>query len=72
MAVASFPLWRPEFDSGSVHEEFVVDNVVLGWVFSQYLGFPSIFIPPTAPHSLIIPPSIPHSQDTDSNTKEPA
>jgi hypothetical protein len=37
---------------GSSHVGFVVDNVALGQVFSDYFGFPSpIFIPPISPQS---------------------
>jgi hypothetical protein len=38
--VAGFPPRRPGFKPGSSHVGFVVDNVALGQVFSEYFGFP--------------------------------
>jgi hypothetical protein len=35
--VAGFPLRRPGFDPTSSHVEFVVNEVVLGHAFSEYL-----------------------------------
>jgi hypothetical protein len=37
---ASFPTWGPGFDTRSDQTGFVVDEVALGWVFSDYFGFP--------------------------------
>jgi hypothetical protein len=41
--VAGFPLRRPEFEIGSDHAGFLVDEMALGQVF------PANFIPPVAP-----------------------
>jgi hypothetical protein len=38
--VADFPPRRPGFDPRSDHVRFVVDEVALGQVFSEYFGFP--------------------------------
>ena len=39
--VAGLSPRRPDFDSGSVHVEFVVDKVALGQVFfPEYFSFP--------------------------------
>jgi hypothetical protein len=38
--VAGFPPRRPGFKTGSSHVGFVVDEVALGQVFSEYFGFP--------------------------------
>jgi hypothetical protein len=42
--VTGFPLRRPGFDLRSVHVGFVVEEVSLGQVFSEYLGFPGQFL----------------------------
>jgi hypothetical protein len=41
--VAGFPPWRPGFESMSGHMGFVVDEVALGHVFSEYFGYPCQF-----------------------------
>jgi hypothetical protein len=41
--VAGFPPRRPCFEPESSHVEFVVDEVALGQVFSEYFGFPCQF-----------------------------
>jgi hypothetical protein len=33
------PQWRPEFEPGSSNVGFVVDNMALGQVFSEYFSF---------------------------------
>jgi hypothetical protein len=38
--IAGFSLRRPGFESTSGHVGFVVDQMVLGQVFSEYFGFP--------------------------------
>jgi hypothetical protein len=38
-----FPSRRPGFESGLGHVGFVVDEVALGQVFSEYFGFPFKF-----------------------------
>jgi hypothetical protein len=38
--VTGFPPRRPEFKPGSGHVGFVVDELALGQVFSEYFGFP--------------------------------
>jgi hypothetical protein len=43
--VAGFPPRRPKFDPGSGHAGFVVDEVSLGQVFSEY------FVSPASLHS---------------------
>jgi hypothetical protein len=44
LLVAGFsPRW-PGFHTRSVYVEFVVENVVLGQVFSEYFGFPCQFL----------------------------
>jgi hypothetical protein len=37
--VAGFALWQPWFDPRSGHMAFMVDEVALGQVFSEYLSF---------------------------------
>jgi hypothetical protein len=46
IAVSSLPclryrllLWKPEFDPGTLHVRFVLDNMTLGQVLSGYFGF---------------------------------
>jgi hypothetical protein len=39
----SFSRWRPGFDTRISHVRFVMDRVVLGQGFSEYLGFPCQF-----------------------------
>jgi hypothetical protein len=41
--VAGFPLRRPRFEARLGHVRFVLDNVALGQVFSEYFGFPCQF-----------------------------
>jgi hypothetical protein len=41
--VASFPPRQPGFDLSSNHVEFMMENVVLEQVFSDYFGFPCQF-----------------------------
>jgi hypothetical protein len=38
--VAGFQLRRPGFEHGSGHVRYVVDEVALGHVTSEYFGFP--------------------------------
>jgi hypothetical protein len=47
LLVTGFSPWRPGFNPGSGQVRFLVDKVVLGWVFSEY--FVPIFIPPNSP-----------------------
>jgi hypothetical protein len=50
--VACFLPLRPGFEPRSSHVGFMVDEVALGHVFSEYVGFPCKFsFYPTTPHS---------------------
>jgi hypothetical protein len=41
--VVGFPPWGPGFDTRSEQTGFVVDEVALEWVFSNYFDFPCQF-----------------------------
>jgi hypothetical protein len=49
-SAVGFPPRRAGFDPRSGHVEFVVDNVALGQVFSEYFNFPCQFSFHRLPH----------------------